>query len=148
MRFARVLATCLLLAILVTATACGRKGPPFIAQKDFKLGVVRLTGERVGGRFHLKGDIQGPGNQKGARASIKGCRIYYAEYLERTPPCADCPIAYQGYYGFGSEVVTDGKFFCRVPGKREGRIYFFKVYLLCPEGSMGPPSNRIQVAVD
>ncbi len=147
MRSARVLAACLLLTTLVTVTSCGRKGPPFISQKDFKWGVVHLTGEGIGGQFHLTGDLQGPGNLKEARALIKGCRIYYAEYPGDNPPCPDCPIEYQGYYGFGHEVVTEKGFSCKVPGKRKGRIYFFKVYLFGPEGSTGPPSNSLQIAL-
>ena len=145
MRKTNLLATCLLLAALVIVASCGKKGAPFVSQKEFHLSVTNLQGEMVKGYVHLTGDLPGYDNSKEAGASIMGCRVYYAEYPKDKPPCADCPIEYQGYHGFGPEVITEAGFSCNVPGKTKGRIYFFKVYLMGPEGAMGPPSNSVQV---
>ena len=145
MRKTNLLATCLLLAALVIVASCGRKGAPFIPQKEFHPSVTNLKSERVKGYFHLTGDLLGSDHSKEAGASIMGCRVYYAEYPKDKPPCADCPIEYRGYHGFGPEVITEKGFSCKVPEKTKGQIYFFKVYLMGPEGAMGPPSNSVQV---
>lgn len=145
MRKTNLFAACLLLAALMIAASCGKKGAPFIPQKAFALSVTNLQGERGKGYFHLTGNIPGADHSKDAGTSIKGCRVYYAEYAMDNPPCADCPIEYQGYDAFGPEVVTDDGFSCKVPEKAKGRIYFFKVFLVGPEGATGPPSNSVQI---
>lgn len=134
-----------LLTAVVLLSSCGKKGPPFIPHKAFPLKVSNLKGGWAAGKILLKGDIEGPGYPEEARASIKGCRVYYAEYPGDKAPCTDCPVAYQGYHSFGPEVITGEGFSCNVPGKMEGLVYFFKAYLLGPEGRMGPPSNTIQI---
>ena len=135
----------LLLAGLMITTSCGKKGPPFIPERTFDLTVTNLQGEGGEGYFLLTGDIPGFDHAKGDGRSITGCRVYYADYPVDRPPCADCPIEYQGYHRFGPEVITAEGFTCRIPGKTEGRIHFFRVYLTGPDGAMGPPSKRVQV---
>lgn len=135
----------LLAVFLLSSPSCGKKGAPFIPKKEFHLGVIGLAGEWSEGFFHLWGDINGPDNSKEARAAILGCRVYYAEFPADNPPCADCPIKYQGYHAFGPEVVKGARFSCMVPGKTEREVTFFKVYLVGPEGAMGPPSNSIEM---
>jgi hypothetical protein len=43
------------------------------------------------------------------------------------------------------DALKRGIFSCRVPGKHRDRLYYFKVHLLGPDGSPGPPSNRTRV---
>ncbi len=145
MRKTFLLAAGLLLAGLVITASCGKKGPPFIPQRTFDLSVTNLQGQWVEGYFLLTGDIPDLDHGNGGGRSITGCRVHYAEYPVNHPPCADCPIAYQGYHGFGPEVVTAEGFSCQIPGKTKGRIHFFRVYLTGPDGAMGPPSKRVQV---
>ncbi|MFZ7110893.1 MAG: hypothetical protein ACOWYE_04350 [Desulfatiglandales bacterium] len=135
-----------LLAAVVFLCCCGKKGPPFIPQKAFPLKISNLKGGWSEGKILLAGDLEGPRSPEEARGSITGCRVYYGEFPPQEAPCADCPIAYQGYDHFGPEVITGERFSCNVPGKTEGQVLFFKVYLLGPDGRMGPPSNTIQIA--
>ena len=68
MRRTNLVATCLLLATLVIAASCGKKGAPFISQKAFHLSVTNLQVEWAKGYFHLTGDLQGSDNSKEAGA--------------------------------------------------------------------------------
>ena len=137
-----------ILGILLAVPSCGKKGPPFLPQKAFPVKVTELRGERDNGFILLKGNIQGVKGQKKDRDLVKGCQVFYGKYPLENPPCEDCPIEYQGYHEFGKEVIRGEGFFCRVPGKSEGQIYFFKVHLIGPERVVGPPSNRVRVVVE
>lgn len=144
----RILIILLCLGILLTAPTCGKKGPPFLPQKELSVKVADLTGEWVEEYILLKGNINGLKETEKAMDLVKGCRVYYGEYTLDNPPCEGCPIEYHGYHGFGPEVVTEERFLCRVPGKIQKRIYYFKIHLIGSGGVIGPPSNRIRVAVE
>ena len=137
----------LLLTLLLVALACGKKAPPTLPKMEFPVRVVDLSGEWEEGNLYLKGDIntlKKPGG-KGVNM-VKGCRVYYGQYTLENPPCAGCPIEYNGYHEFGPEVIKEGDFSCVVPGKTEGHVYFLKVSLIGPDGAAGPSSNTIRVA--
>ena len=138
----------LFLGILLAIGACGKKRPPFLPQKKFSVKVADLKGEWAEGYFTLKGHIIGLKGPKKADDLIKGSRVYYGEYPLHDPPCDTCPIEYHGYHEFGPEVITEEGFFCRVPGKVRGRLYYFKVHLIGSEGAVGPSSNRVRVTVE
>jgi hypothetical protein len=138
----------LLAFVILWAPACGKKGDPFIPEKTIHFYVDDLQGEWQEGFVLLKGVIRSE-KKAGAPASmIRGCRVHYGQYSIENPPCPGCPVMFRGYHEFGEEVVSDGRFSCKVPGKLKGQIYFFKVYLLGPDNAMGPPSHRIKVAVE
>lgn len=148
MNCARFLGVLCVTGILSAMLACGKKGPPFLPQREFSLSVIDLRGEWVKGEIRLKGNISSLQGSKGGRDQIKGARVYYAQYPLESPPCASCPIEYEGYHGFGAEVVVEEGFFCRVPIRVRGQVYFFRVNLMGPGGATGPPSDTIKVVVE
>lgn len=147
MKKAPLITVFLVLGILATLHGCGKKGPPTLPRKAFDMQVTNLSGEWSEGYFRLSGDLVPPGRSAGETERIRGCRVYYGEYPPDNPPCEGCPVKYQGYHGFGKDVVREEGFFCEVPGKTRDRIYFFCVYLIGPEGSLGPPSERLRVSL-
>ena len=136
----------LMMGILLAMPSCGKKGPPFIPQKEFPVSVTDLRAERDNGYILLKGNIKSPEGFK--KDLVKGCNVFYGKYPLEKPPCESCPIEYQGLHEFGKEVVTGDGFFCRVPAKMKGQIYFFKVHLIGPEKAVGPTSNRVRIVVE
>jgi predicted small lipoprotein YifL len=137
----------LFVGILLGIAACGKKGPPFLPQKDVPVRVSDLEGEWADGNIVLKGKISGVKDAKEAKEQVKGCRVYYGQYPLDDPPCDGCPIKYQGYQTFGSEVISEEGFRCKLPVKDRGQIYFIEVHLIGSKGRLGPPSNRIKVVV-
>ena len=145
MNGARLFLPFLLLGLLLTTPACGKKGAPVLPEKGFNLKVSDLRAKWEKGYFVLSGKPTSPEKTK---ETVSGCRVYYGQYPLEKPPCDTCPIEYQGYHGFGPEVIADSKFYCKVPGKLRGHIYYFKVYLAGPEGDLGPSSNSVRVTVE
>lgn len=138
-------ASCLvILTLLVAAVGCGKKGPPHLPEKSFPLLVSGLKAEWDGNYFLLSGRFNLP---EKAEESVSGCRVFFGEYPLQSPPCETCPVEFHGYHGFGLEVVREEGFFCRVPGKKRGQVYFFKVHLISTEGILGPASNQVRVEV-
>ena len=138
---------CILICILAIA-ACGKKAPPFLPQSTFRTGVMGLTGEWDQGEIHLKGSIQ-PSLDSGDTAdSVRGARVYYAQYSLEAAPCAECPVTFHEYEVFDQEVIVEGDFLCLMPGEERGQVYFYRVYLIGAEGAMGPPSHTVKVAVE
>ena len=144
----RLMVPSLFLGVLLMAVSCGKKAPPFLPTKDFTVKITNLRGEWVAGVVLLKGDISGPMGSKKASELVKGCRVHYGQYPLKNPPCAGCPIEYGGFREFGPEAVTEGGLFCKVPARMKQQVYFFKVHLMGPDSTVGPPSNRIRLDVD
>jgi predicted small lipoprotein YifL len=141
LKIARFLACLWALGILMaTLPGCGKKGDPFLPQKEVSAKVINLRGEWEKGNILLRGEIS-------ARNEVAGARVYYAQYPLENPPCEGCPIEYQGHQSFGAEVVTEEGFLCIVPIKVRGQVYFFRVNLMGPGGEMGPPSETVKVVV-
>ena len=139
------------LVFLLAWPACGKKGSPFLHREEFSVRVVDLKAEWVKEYVFLKGKISGPGGLLGPKQAmdlVKGAKVYYGQYPLENPPCAGCPIKYHGFHGFGPEVLTEKGFLCKVPGKKKGEIYFFKVHLIGPEGAVGPTSERVRVVLE
>jgi len=138
-------ASCLIvLALLVAAAGCGKKGPPFLPGKSFDVQVSALKAQWDGSYFLLSGRIS---DTEKAKETVSGCRVYFGRYPLENPPCETCPVEFHGYHGFGPEVIQEDGFFCRVPGKMKGEVYFFKVNLISTEGTLGPASNQVRIQV-
>jgi hypothetical protein len=135
----------LILGALMILPHCGKKAPPSLLPGVFPARVENLTGHRANASIVLTGRIAPTALPEEA---FKGCRVYAAQYSLADSPCADCPIAYQGYRRFGPEVLQGEEFLCEMPLKKAGQIYFFEVRLLGPEGTMGPSSDRVTVIVE
>jgi hypothetical protein len=133
----------LLVLSLLTAPACGKKAPPRVPKKSFEPAVLDLRGGWADGYVELSGRISHPELLE----EITGCRVFYAEFPPGQTPCDTCPIEFKGYQGFGPEVIVDGGFLCKVPGKERGLVSFFQVRLAGPEGILGPPSRTVRVDV-
>jgi hypothetical protein len=138
-------ASCLVvLGLLLAASGCGKKGPPFLPEKSFHVQVSALRAEWDGNYFLLSGRLSQP---EKARETVSGCRVHFGAYPLDDPPCETCPVEFHGYHAFGPEVVQEGAFSCKVPGKIKGQVYFFKVQLISTEGVVGPVSNQVRIAV-
>lgn len=132
----------ILIVLIFSMNACGKKAPPFIEKKKFSVKVSGLKADRIGKEIVLKGSLKG---NKESISVIKEGRVYYAQYPANDPPCEDCPIRYQGYDIFGPEIIKGNSFLCKFPTKPGEHIYYLKVYLIGPEGSQGPGSERIMI---
>lgn len=135
------------LASFLAIVSCGKKAPPFLSENRFPAGVTELTAEWDKGEILLKGSISPVPESGGVANHIKGSRVYYAQYPLEDTPCAECPIEFHGFDTFGQEVIVEGDFVCRVPGRNHGKVYFFKVHLIGSQDAMGPPSNTVKVVV-
>jgi hypothetical protein len=137
----------LILGLVLTLAACGKKGPPFLPQKTFGAKVVNLLALFQDGSVILKGRLQGINGVENPESQVSGCRVYYAEYPLDKKPCPDCPLELREHREFGPEIINAEGFFCQIPGIKVGQIYYFKVLLIGPDGSMGPVSDRISIEV-
>ena len=124
--------------------ACGKKGPPTLPVRSFSARVVDLKGERVGNDIVLKGNLTGLGGPE-QEGSAPGVRVYFAQFPLENPPCADCPIEFQDFYNLGPEVIKEEGFSYRLKERPTGQTYFFRVHIIGPNGTLGPPSNQVQV---
>jgi len=105
--------------LVLLIPSCGRKTKPFLPQKTTNARVVDLKGAWQAGYIELKGrvsDSSGPGS------SATGARVLYAVYSANDPPCDGCPIEFEGFHPFGTEVIGKGGFFCKIPGALKGNI--------------------------
>ncbi len=138
----------ILLSILFAITGCGKKGPPFLPEKDISLRVARLSADWKDGTFHLQGGIAGSQDEMDASSNIKGCIIFYAFYPADSPPCEGCPIDYTVLKEIEDTVINEGQFLCNVPRERKKGIYFFKVRLIGREGETGPYSDSAKLVIE
>ena len=123
--------------------SCGKKGDPFVPSKEPPNKVTGFEGTWNGEDVLLTGRVEEPAKVREG----EGCRVYYAVYPWDDPPCEGCPIEYRGYQSFGREALTGDVFSFKMPGIRRGNIYFFEARVMGPDGSLGPPSNRVKVEV-
>jgi hypothetical protein len=133
----------LLLFLGLLSVACGKKGDPFVPAKEAANRVDGLDVGWKGAEVLLTGRIEKPAEMREG----EGFRVYYAVYPLDQPPCEGCPIEFQGYYTFGREAVSGDAFSCKVPEIRRGSVYFFEARVMTPEGTPGPPSNRVSIEV-
>ena len=137
---------CLLLAfMLLIPASCGVKTKPSLPQKSTNARVVDLKGAWQGGYVELKGSVSGSSVPD---PEVTGARVHYAVYPVADPPCDGCPIEFQGFHTYGTEVIREDRFFCKIPGALKGNLYYFEVQLTGNKGSLGPPSNRVKVVVE
>jgi hypothetical protein len=129
---------------LLITSSCGKKGPPYIPKKAFTAKVVDLKAERSGEDIVLEGKMIGLG-EPGKQKPFAGLRVFVAQYPLKDPPCAGCPIEYKKHDDLGSEAIKGEGFSYRLKNRPKDRIYFFRVNVIGPEGTLGPPSNQIQI---
>ena len=134
--------------ILLAIAACGKKAPPFLPQSAFTVRVNDLIGEWDKGEILLKGPILPSLESEETADSVKGARVYYAQYSLEDAPCADCPVPFHEYEIFDQEVIVEGDFLCHMPCKDQGTVYFFRVHLIGAQGAMGPPSKTVRITVE
>jgi hypothetical protein len=107
--------------------------------------VVDLKGAWQGGYVELKGSVSGSSVPDPA---VTGARVHYAVYPVADPPCDGCPIEFQGFHTYGTEVIREDRFFCKIPGALKGNLYYFEVQLAGEKGVLGPKSNIAKVTVE
>jgi len=122
---------------------CGKKGDPFVPAREPENRVTGLDVAWNGVDVLLSGRVEKPAKMQEGES----LRVYYAAYPLDEPPCEGCPIEFQGYHAFGREAVSGDAFSCSVPEIRRGSVYFFEARVMSPEGSPGPPSNRVSIEV-
>jgi hypothetical protein len=141
----RLLACLVLAFMLLIPASCGRKAKPSLPQKSTNARVVDLKGAWQGDYVELKGSVS---DSSGLGSAVTGARVHYAVYPVSDPPCDGCPIEFQGFHTYGTEVIREDRFLCKIPGALRGNIYYFEVQLTGDKGSLGPPSNRAKVIVE
>lgn len=124
--------------------ACGKKGPPFIAEKSFPLRVEALKGVADSGRIILAGAVPGA---KAGSLDVSGCTVYHVRYSLDAPPCEGCPVKLTKLKTVRGEVVSGDRFRCEIPEVNDPGIHFFRVRLRGGEEIEGPPSERIKVVI-
>ena len=85
MKIARFLAFLCALGILMATLACGKKGDPFLPQKEVSAKVTNLRGEGEKGAILLRGEIRGP-------KDVQGARVYYAQFPLEDPHVRGAPL--------------------------------------------------------
>lgn len=148
MRGGRIIMALCFVGILLATPACGNKGPPSLPQKTHPFRLVNLKGLWEGGSISVGGEIKGPKGPVSPRQAadlITGCKVDIVSYAAEQAPCPGCPIQYKDSFQFGKEVMTEQGFLCKVPAKGKGETYFLRVHLMGPGGSVGPPSDDVQV---
>lgn len=135
------------LAVFVLPIACGKKGPPFLPDREISLRIDPLQAEYKDGTFRLKGAVVDSKDRKIDFSDITGCRIYHACYPLDDPPCEGCPIQYGAFKEIRGGVITENAFSCEFPVKKKKGIHFFKVRLVGPKGEIGPASQRAKLVI-
>jgi len=133
--------------VLLGGLSCGKKGPPFLPQKTFNLSVVDLRGKCERDAVFLEGKIMDLSRAEKKAAMVKGARVYYVTYPLSDKPCEGCPLLFRAYREFGEEVASGENFLCRFPIHSRPKVYFFKVQLIGPEGTLGPRSGTLKIVV-
>ena len=134
--------------VFLVLLACGKKGPPFLPERNIPLKVQQLTGEWKNGTVFLKGKVAAFRGQNRDRSEVKGCRVYHAWYALEKPPCEGCPVDYSGYREINDEVLRGEGFLCELSVNTKKGIHFFEVRLIGRNGVIGPSSNRLKLTID
>jgi len=137
----------LMLTLVFVLVRCGKKGPPFLPEKEIPYRLNALSVEQQGGGFHLEGKVVDPRDPARPVPVIEVGRVYHACYPLDNPPCENCPIDYGPFRSVRGEQVGKGRFSCQVPVKAGKGIHFFKIRLIGPEGGIGPFSDRVKIII-
>jgi hypothetical protein len=137
----------LVLAVFVCSSACGKKAPPFLPDKDLSLRVEQLTAERQGGKIFLKGKVVNVKSRPAPESDLGGCNVYYAFYAPDNLPCEGCPIAYRLFGEIRQPVVAQGRFVCQISVEEKPGVHFFEVRLVGPGGEVGPSSDKARLTI-
>jgi len=125
--------------------SCGKKGPPFLPESDLSLRVDGLTGSWEEGSVDLVGRVQDDMKQA---SDVSGCKVYHAWYPMDDPPCEGCPVEVTELQEKTGNVITKGRFRCRIQIREKRGIHFFQVRLVGKNGVLGPVSNRVKLKID
>jgi predicted small lipoprotein YifL len=134
--------------VFLAVLACGKKGPPFLPERDTPFQVKNLTGEWNDGVVYLKGHVAPRYDDHGNAPDALGCTVYHAQYDLGNPPCEGCPMEYGILEEIKGDVITADKFHCQFRRIKTKGIHFFKVRLLGPKGTQGPSSNSVKILID
>ena len=132
-------------AIFFCFFGCGKKGDPFLPRNRIYTQVADLKGTWTGKDVLLEGRIKG--REDGAPEPIVGVRVSKAQFALDNPPCENCPIPFGDDQDFGLEVIEGQKFSAPIPIQDWGKLYFFRVRILGPNATSGPPSWELRVVV-
>lgn len=136
-----------LMLILLVLPSCGKKGRPFVRQRQVFLEVKELKAEYESGTVFLSGKAMPVPGQSTPGAEIIGCRVYHSWYKLSEPPCEGCPIEFPGYKQIKKDVVEGENFSCHLGIEEKKGIHLFEVRLLGEKGAVGPPSNRVKMII-
>ena len=139
------LASCMICLYVFAFAGCGKKGPLSLPKVVMPFAVTQLTAELEDSTVFFRGKIVGQKGQEVSLQDIVGCRIYHTRYAADNPPCEACPIEYQLYKEIKGEVIEDENFFCRVACPKKEGLHFFRIRLIGPDNSVGPPSNMAKI---
>ena len=87
MRYPGRIVVILSACVLLSAGACGRKGPPSLPERTVALRILDLTGNAAQGTVTLTGRVTAPGGLPLDVDHITGCRVYHAHHALDDPPC-------------------------------------------------------------
>ncbi len=148
MKLSRGVSFFIIAVFFISMLSCGKKAPPVLPKKkEFKAHVKNLEGHWENKELYLTGEISGLKTTGNIAEEIKGCRLYYAQFSVDSPPCVGCPIKYNGYQEYGSEVISSGFFRCHIPLYVNETIFVYKVCLIGKDGVVGPCSESLLVKV-
>jgi hypothetical protein len=134
--------------VFLTLLACGKKGPPFLPERDTPFRVKHLTGEWRDGIVHLKGQVVPRHDEDGNNPDASGCIVYHARYDLENPPCEGCPIEYGTLEEIKTDVLKADRFHCQFRQIKSNGIHFFKVRLIGPKEMPGPSSNGVRILIN
>ncbi|MDY6972204.1 MAG: lipoprotein [Thermodesulfobacteriota bacterium] len=132
-------------ALILSLSDCGKKGPPFLPRGDMSFFVTQLKGEWEDGAVVLTGRVQVLRGRKAEISDVIGCRVFHVRYAFDHAPCESCPIDYPDHRDIKGEVIVGEKFYCVVPMKNQVGVHYFEVRLIGRKGAIGPLSDRLKV---
>jgi hypothetical protein len=134
----------LLLGLYLYTVGCGKKAPPYIAERGGELKVESLQIRRANGTLTINGHLGGSEKEPGERLTV---RLYHARYDPDDSPCEGCPIRFRSFRE--AKVLREEESFTwRVPDVEEAGIHFFMVRLVGGRGRLSPPSNRVKLQIE
>ncbi len=148
MKQARKIVFGLIWVIFFVLLACGKKGPPFIPEREITLLVEQLNAEWKEGAFYLTGTVVDVQDNAENATDITGCRVYHAWYPLHNPPCEGCPIDYGTFNEIRGEFITREGFSCKIKGTEKRGLHFFKVCLIDRKGESGPYSDEAKLIIE
>lgn len=135
----------LLLGVCLNTFGCGRKAPPYLAEKSEGLKVEALQIQRADGKLTLSARLGRPRSETDPGENLT-VRLYHSRYDPDNAPCEGCPIRFRLFRE--AEVPREGEYFSfKVADIEETGIHFFMVRLVGEHGRLSSPSNRVKLRI-